>query len=127
MYKQILLCLPSNYKSLVNIFKGCRYGQSPQILLLTLLCSSRQTVRQFASDKVYNIGRYYELCLTRVLNHNLLQLLIKQQYKLPKNSKIKYSKTSTHKRQTKKHYRSSAVISKLTLKVYIKWSTLKTE
>ena len=32
MYKQILLCLPSNYKSLVNIFKGCRYWQSPQIL-----------------------------------------------------------------------------------------------
>ena len=57
-------------------------------------------MRQFASDKVYNIARYYELCLTRVLNHNLLQLLIKQQYKLPKNSKIKYSKTSTHKRQT---------------------------
>lgn len=102
-------------------------GKAHKYFLLTLLCSSRQTVRQFASDKVYNIGRYYELCLTRVLNHNLLQLLIKQQYKLPKNSKIKYSKTSTHKRQTKKHYRSSAVISKLTLKVYIKGSTLKTE
>ena len=114
MYKQILLCLPSNYKSLVNIFKGCRYWQSPQILFTNAVCSSRQTARQFASDKVYNIGRYYELCLTRVLNHNLLELLIKQQYKLPKNSKIKYSKTSTHKRQTKKHYRSSAVISKLT-------------
>ena len=66
-------------------------GKAHKNFLLTLLCLSRQTVRQFASDKVYNIGRYYELCLTRVLNHNLLQLLIKQQYKLPKNSKIKYN------------------------------------
>ena len=66
-------------------------GKAHKYFLLTLLCSSRQTARQFASDKVYNIGRYYELCLTRVLNHNLLQLLIKQQYKLPKNSKIKYN------------------------------------
>ena len=56
---------------------------------------------QFASDKVYNIGRYYELCLTRVLNHNLLQLLIKQQYKLPKNSKIKYS-TNFHAQKANK-------------------------
>ena len=91
-------------------------GKAHKYFLLTLLCSSRQTVSQFASDKVYNIGRYYELCLTRALNHNLLQLLIKQQYKLPKNSKIKYSKISTHKRQTKKNYRSSAVFSKTHLK-----------
>ncbi len=64
-------------------------GKAHKYFLLTLLCSSRQTVKQFASDKVYNIGRYYELCLTRVLNHNLLQLLIKQQYKLPKKFKKK--------------------------------------
>ena len=59
-------------------------GKAHKYFLLTLLCSSRQPARQFVSDKVYNIARYYELCLTRVLKHNLLQLLIKQQYKLPK-------------------------------------------
>ena len=101
LWFSILLCQAiikvwSTFSKVVGIGKAHKY------FLLTLLCSSRQTARQFASDKVYNIGRYYELCLTRVLNHNLLQLLIKQQYKLPKNSKIKYSKTSTHKRQTKK-------------------------
>ena len=76
-------------------------GKAHKYFLLTLLCSSRQIARQFASDKVYNIGRYYELCLTRVLNHNLLQLLIKQQYKLPKNSKIKYS-TNFHAQKANK-------------------------
>ena len=103
-------------------------GKAHKYFLLTLLCSSRQTVRQFASDKVYNIERYYEFCLTRVLNNNLLQLLIKQQYKLPKKfiNKVQHKLPRTKGKQ-KKHYRSSAVISKLTLKVYIKGSTLKTE
>jgi len=52
MYKQILLCLPSNYKSLVNIFKGCKFGQAHKYFLLTLLCSSRQTAWLFAPDKL---------------------------------------------------------------------------
>ena len=84
-------------------------GKAHKYFLLTLLCSSRQTVRQFASDKVYNIGRYYELCLTRVLNHNLLQLLIKQQYKLPKNSKIKYN-TYFHAQKANKKSTTEVVL-----------------
>ena len=76
-------------------------GKAHKYFLLTLLCLSRQTARQFVSDKVYNIARYYELCLTRVLNHDLLQLLIKQQYKLPKNSKRKYS-TNFHAQKANK-------------------------